>query len=76
MVFSSSTFLLAFLPLTLLAYFAIPTRAAKNFVLLSVSLIFYAWGEPVYVLLMMFSIFINWFFAKLIYGLERERERE
>lgn len=66
MVFSSSTFLLAFLPITLALYFIMPTRPAKNILLLAVSLLFYAWGEPVYVLLMVASILANWILAILI----------
>lgn len=66
MVFSSTSFLLAFLPITLALYFAMPTRPLKNVLLLAVSLLFYAWGEPVYVLLMVASILANWLFAILI----------
>lgn len=54
MVFSSLSFLTLFLPLTLIAYYVSPRRA-RNAVLFAVSLVFYAWGEPVYVLLMLFS---------------------
>ena len=54
MVFSSLSFLTLFLPLTLMAYYVSPRRA-RNAVLFAVSLVFYAWGEPVYVLLMLFS---------------------
>ncbi len=54
MVFSSITFLFTFLPLTFLLYFLVP-RFLKNTVLFVMSLIFYAWGEPVYVVLMLFS---------------------
>lgn len=60
MVFSSIVFLFTFLPLVLLLYFLIP-RPAKNIVLLAASLIFYAWGEPVYVFLMLLSILLNYF---------------
>lgn len=63
MVFSSSVFLFAFLPLFLLVYFALPWRSVRNVVLLLFSLVFYAWGEPVYVWLMIFSIVMNWGFA-------------
>lgn len=59
MIFSSATFLLAFLPLFLIVYFVIPWRPAKNVVLLLASLLFYAWGEPVYIWLMVFSMTIN-----------------
>ena len=54
MVFSSLSFPTLFLPLTLMAYYVSPRRA-RNAVLFAVSLVFYAWGEPVYVLLMLFS---------------------
>ena len=66
MVFSSSIFLFAFLPLFLAVYFLMPKRAAKNIVLLAFSLLFYAWGEPVYVWLMILSIAFNWAFGYVI----------
>ena len=75
MVFSSSTFLLAFLPITLVLYFIMPTRPLKNILLLAVSLLFYAWGEPVYVLLMIASILANWLFAILIDRKSSDRRR-
>ena len=59
MVFSSLLFLFRFLPLVLILYFAAPRRL-RNLVLLLVSLVFYAWGEPVYVILMIVSILISW----------------
>ncbi len=59
MVFSSIAFLFGFLPITILLYFSVPQRY-KNHVLLTVSLIFYAWGEMGYVLLMLLSIAVNW----------------
>ncbi len=55
MLFSSNVFLYLFLPLCLLTYFVVP-RKLKNFVLLVFSLVFYAWGEPKYVLIMLASI--------------------
>ncbi|RAP22853.1 hypothetical protein C2W64_03412 [Brevibacillus laterosporus] len=54
MVFSSLIFLYYFLPITILLYFLVPT-ALKNVILFAASLVFYAWGEPVYVFLMLFS---------------------
>lgn len=60
MVFSSAVFLLVFLPLVVVAYFLVPGRAAKNILLLIASLVFYAWGEPVYIVLMIVSIAFNW----------------
>lgn len=59
MVFSSIVFLFTFLPIILIVYFLVPGKL-KNFVLLSGSLVFYAWGEPVYIFLMIFSIIFNY----------------
>ncbi len=59
MVFSSLTFLQCFLPCVLLVYFLVPKRA-KNTVLFVFSLLFYAWGEPVYVGLMIFSTVLDY----------------
>lgn len=59
MVFSSLMFIVAFLPLTLALYYIVPFRA-KNVVLLLCSLVFYAWGEPVYVVLMILNIAFNY----------------
>ena len=55
MVFSSLNFLLIFLPIVLLLHSVLPFKY-KNIVLLAASIIFYAWGEPVYVILMILSI--------------------
>lgn len=63
MVFSSTIFLFAFLPTFLAIYFVTPWRPVRNVVLLCFSLLFYAWGEPVYVWLMIASIVLNWVFA-------------
>ena len=60
MVFSSPTFLFLFLPGSLLLYFAVRGMAAKNAALLASSLVFYAWGEPVMVLVMLGSIAFNY----------------
>jgi alginate O-acetyltransferase complex protein AlgI len=57
MVFSSLTFLLIFLPATLAVYFACRSVRFRNVVLLIASLVFYAWGEPVYVFVMAFVTF-------------------
>lgn len=66
MVFSSSVFLFTFLPLFLAGYLIIPSIPAKNVVLLLFSLVFYAWGEPVYVFLMLGSIVANWMLALIV----------
>ena len=70
MLFSSIFFLFTFLPILLIAYFAVPFKY-KNYVLLAASLFFYAWGEPIYVFLMIFSIAFNWAMA-----LDIEKERK
>ena len=59
MVFSSLTFLLWFLPCVLLVYFLVPKKA-KNAILFAFSLLFYAWGEPIYVGLMIFSTVLDY----------------
>ena len=63
MVFSSLVFLFAFLPVTLAVYYLAPDRI-KNPILLLASLIFYAWGEPVYIILMILSILFNYFMGR------------
>ena len=59
MVFSSVEFLFRFLPIFVILYFAVSispaSRRVRNLILFLGSLVFYAWGEPVYVLLMLFS---------------------
>lgn len=61
MVFSSLIFLFLFLPTFLLCYFIPKKRKTKNIVLLIFSLLFYGYGEPIYVLLMILSIIVNYF---------------
>lgn len=65
MVFSSLSFLFLFLPAVLLVYFAVP-RQGKNAVLFVFSLLFYAWGEPIYVLLMLFSTALDYTCGRLV----------
>ena len=60
MLFSSITFLFLFLPIMLAVYYIAPYQW-KNLLLLAGSLIFYAWGEPVYIILMILSILLNYF---------------
>ena len=62
MLFSSTTFLFVFLPIVLAVYFITP-RKLKNLVLLIASLIFYAWGEPKYILVMLATILVNYVLA-------------
>ena len=65
MLFSSIPFAYYFLPAVLALYFAVPFRF-KNAVLLAFSLVFYGWGEPIYLLLMAVSILAGWIFGLLI----------
>ncbi len=62
MIFSSNIFMFLFLPITILIYF-FGNQKVRNLVLLVASLIFYAWGEPVYVCLMLLSIMMNYIAA-------------
>lgn len=70
MIFSSIVFLFVFLPVLLLLYYVVP-KLWKNVILLFASLLFYAWGEPVYIFLMLFSIIVNY-----IFGIEIELEKD
>ena len=65
MVFSSITFISVFLPAVLVLYYVLP-KICRNYVLLVFSIIFYAWGEPIYVFLMLASICVNWLSGILI----------
>lgn len=71
MLFSSITFLYLFLPFTILLYFLVPQRA-RNFILLVMSLLFYAWGEPTYVFLMLGQIVVSYV---LLWFVDRFRGR-
>ena len=65
MVFSSTLFIFVFLPMVIGIYFICPV-SYRNALLLVFSLIFYGWGEPKYILVMIFSILINYFSGILI----------
>ena len=80
MVFSSATFLIIFLPVTMALYYLLgvvitKSTAVKNFILLIASLVFYAWGEPVYIILMLISILFNFVIGRDI-SLAKEGENE
>ncbi len=66
MLFSSFVFLFLFLPLVLLCNYLVKSIKLKNFILLVFSLIFYSWGEPIYILLMLFSVLFNYYFALIM----------
>ena len=63
MVFSSAIFLFAFFPFYLLAVSCVRNIRVSNAILLVMSLLFYAWGEPVYLLLMLASMGVNYLLA-------------
>lgn len=67
MVFSSIIFIFTFLPISLLLYYITP-KFIRNLILLLISLVFYAWGEPVYILLMIFTTIFNFVMGRLIWN--------
>ena len=72
MLFSSTVFIFVFLPMMWIGYFLLrPFRRLSNLFLLMASLFFYAWGEPVYVFLMIASIIVNYFFGLRAEKVER-----
>ena len=75
MVFSSMVFMCVFLPVVLVLYYLLPTLRLKNFLLIIASLLFYAYGEPVYVLLMIFSIIINYLFGRTMAAANRSLKK-
>lgn len=75
MVFSSLNFLFIFLPIVLILYYVVPFKA-KNFVLLITSIVFYAWGEPVYVILMVLNIMFNYVAGRQLEQKTNRRERK
>lgn len=66
MVFSNAVFLFVFLPLTLLGYFLLRKTVLRNYWLLFVSLVFYLWGKPKYIVILIASMMINYFGARLV----------
>ena len=75
MVFSSLTFWFIYLPVVLISYYVTPKKA-RNIVLFIVSLAFYGWGEPVYILLMLITILINYLAGFLIGKAEDNGKRK
>lgn len=76
MVFSGLTFLFVFLPTGMLLYYITP-RKWKNFVLMAISLVFYGWGEPVYITIMIFSACFDYGNGLLIgYFLNRNQDKK
>ena len=73
MVFSSGVFLFLFLPALLIVYYLVKNRSVRNYLLLLASLAFYAWGEPVFVFIMLASIFINWLITLIMSGASHKK---
>ena len=74
MLFSSLTFIFLFLPIILIIYY-LSNDKYKNYILLFFSLIFYSWGEPKYIILMILSVIFNYYFAILI-DKSKEKKRK
>ncbi|WP_297416839.1 MBOAT family protein [Clostridium sp.] len=74
MIFSSLLFLYIFLPLSLIVYYIAPKKM-RNFILLIISLVFYGWGEPIYILLMIAAIIIEYLGAILIDKSREDKEK-
>ena len=74
MLFSSLTFLLAFLPLVLVLYYVNNNRVYRNIILLISSLIFYSWGEPRTIIIMIITIIVNYVMAIMIEENEKYRK--
>jgi alginate O-acetyltransferase complex protein AlgI len=66
MIFSSLIFLCVFLPVVFLLHWLIPSMRVRNFLLIIASLLFYSYGEPIYVLLILFSAFANYLLGRVI----------
>ena len=78
MLFSSSTFIFLFLPIVIFVYYVFlrKHRSLQNIFLLIASLIFYAWGEVLFVFVMILSIVANYFFGLFIYKAQTEKFRK
>lgn len=75
MLFSSIAFLFYFLPISLLLYYGVSfSKSLKNIVLMMLSLVFYAWGEPRYVFVMIISILLNYILGVLIDKFRRKKD--
>ena len=75
MLFSSNLFVFAFLPIVLIVYYIINPKF-RNIFLLIASLFFYAWGEPKFVIVMLFSILVNYMFALIVHSLQKSSKKK
>ena len=77
MLFSTTTFILIFLPIIIFLYYTFlkfgKTKVINNIILFVASIIFYAWGEPYYVIIMLLSIIVNWWLGILIEKYKKDR---
>ncbi len=77
MVFSSITFLFYFLPIVIVGYYCLSfSRALQNIWLFALSILFYGWGEPFYVILILGSICLNWVFGLLVGAFEKKKRHK
>ena len=74
MVFSTLTFLFAFLPIVCILYFLIPNRTYKNVILLIFSLVFYSWGEPKYIVLVLAASLVAYVGGLLIHRFDAKKK--
>lgn len=74
MVFSSAIFLFLFLPVVLVLYYVLP-KSWRNGILLAASLLFYSWGEPLFIAILLASITVDFFIAKKMGGAENHTRR-
>ena len=75
MVFSSTIFLFYFFPVFLLAYFLAPEKA-RNYILLAFSILFYAWGAPKFIFILIGSTLITWYIIHRMHHAEQEKKRK
>lgn len=75
MIFSSIPFLFFFFPIFLILYFMVPYKV-KNLILLAFSLIFYAWGEPIYIVLMIFSSIVDYTNGRMIEKYQNDKTKK
>jgi len=75
MVFSNLLFIFIFLPIFLLIYYLVPFKL-KNFIILVFSLLFYSWGEPIYILLLIFSSIVDYTNGLLIDKFQDDKKKK
>lgn len=76
MVFSSSIFLLYFLPIFLAAYHLLPSRQLKNYFILAASIFFYSWGAPRFIFVILASTIIDFYLVKALYNSSEQRRKK